>query len=99
MRASETRATFARVIAGDLQPDQPILRFDPAIDRAIHFAEGEKLLTSSGDLVVLTGKGQSFVKELMRKKGCMEAEKEFLESLGRKLTQMQVDALLSVEAK
>jgi hypothetical protein len=87
------------VIAGNLRPDEAIVRFDPVVDRALQFASGELLVITSGEMVFLTGKGEQFVKLLMKQKECMVVEKKFLASLGRKLTQVQVDAFLTLEAK
>jgi len=87
------------VIAGNIRPDEAIVRFDPVVDRALQFAEGEKLVTTSGEVVLLTNRGSEFVQKLLRQKECMVIEKEFLASLGRKLTQAQVDAFLSLEMK
>jgi hypothetical protein len=99
LRTPEARSTFKRVLAGRLRPDEAIVRFDPVVERALQFAEGEKLVTVSGELVVLTQKGEIFVKSLMRNEDCMLTEKEFLGSLGGKLTQKQVEAFLAWEAK
>lgn len=99
LRSSDARQTFAHVIAGKVRPDEAIVRFDPVVERALQFASGEGLVTLSGEMVFLTDKGEQFVKLLMRQKDCMVVEKEFLNSLGRKLTQVQVDAFLTLEAK
>ncbi len=99
LRTPEARATFAHVIAGNIRPDEAIVRFDPVVDRALQFAEGEKLITTSGEVVILTSRGSEFVQKLLHNKDCMQVEKEFLSSLGRKLTQAQVDAFLSLEAR
>ena len=95
LKTSETRATFAQVLAGRVRPDEAIVRFDPVVDRALQFAEGEKLVTTSGEAVILTEKGQDLVKKLMLNKECLVSEKEFLASLGGKLSQARVDAFLA----
>jgi len=99
LRTPEARQAFVHVIAGNLRPDEAIVRFDPVVDRALQFASGELLVITSGEMVFLTGKGEQFVKLLMKQKECMVVEKKFLASLGRKLTQVQVDAFLTLEAK
>ncbi len=99
LRTPEARATFAQIIGGNIRPDEAIVRFDPVVDRALQFAEGEKLVTASGDLILMTRKGEDFVRKLIRNTDCMVAEKEFLSSLGRKLTQVRVDAFLSWKTK
>jgi urease gamma subunit len=87
------------VIAGDLRPDEAIVRFDPVVERALQFAIGEAVVFVSGDVVFLTDKGQEFVKRLMKQKDCMIAEKQFLSAVGRKLTQLQVESFLATEAQ
>ena len=99
VRTAETREVFLRVLMGQLAPDEAIVRFDPVVDRALHFATGEGLVTVSGELVLLTEKGEHFAKKLIRTKGCMEIEKRFFAAIGRKLTQVQVDAFLTLEER
>jgi hypothetical protein len=95
----EARATFLRVIAGDLAPDEAIVRFDPVVDRALHFAAGEGLITVSGEMIILNEKGDTFVKQLLQNKECMVDEKAFLAAIGRKLTQVQIEAFLTPEPR
>jgi hypothetical protein len=99
IRTPEARETFLRVLTGDLRPDEAIVRFDPVVERALQFAVGEGVVSVSGEIVVLTEKGQEFVKRLMKEKDCMIAEKQFLAAVGRKLTQTQVEAFLTVESQ
>ncbi len=99
IRTTEARTTFLRVISGNIRPDEAFVRFDPVLDRALHFAAGESLISISGDVVLLTDKGEQFIKRLLREKECMAEEKSFLSSIGRKLTQVQVDAFLSLESR
>jgi hypothetical protein len=99
LKTDESRAAFTHVLSGDIRPDEAIVRFDPVVERALQFAEGEKLVSVSGELVVLTNRGEELVKSIVRKKDCMVSEKEFLSSFGRKLTQTQVDSFLSLELK
>jgi hypothetical protein len=99
IRTPEARTTFLRVIAGDMRPDEAIVRFDPVVERALQFAVGEVLVSLSGEYVLLTEKGQEFVKRLTKQKDCMIAEKQFLSSVGRKLTQVQVESFLAAEVR
>jgi hypothetical protein len=96
IRTPESRDAFFHVISGSLRPDEPIVRFDPVVDRALQFAAGESLVTVSGDTVFMTNKGERFVKRLMKEKDCMAEEKLFLSTIGRKLTQIKIDAFLEV---
>lgn len=92
-RNSEAQKTFLKVLDGTMDPDEAIVRFDPVLDRAVHFAVGEQLVFQSGDQLVMTAKGESLVKAVMKDRECMTEEKEFLRKIGRKLTQAQVEAL------
>ena len=82
---------------GALRPDEAIVRFDPVVDRALQFAAGESLVTMLGDMVFLTNKGEQFVKRINKDKQCLTEEKSFLAAIGKKLTQVQVDAFLALE--
>lgn len=99
IRTPGARTTFLHVISGNVRPDEAIVRFDPVLDRALHFAGGELLVAISGEMVLLTDKGEQFVKRLLKQKECMVEEKSFLSSIGRKLTQVQVEAFLMVESR
>jgi hypothetical protein len=99
IRTPAARQAFLHVMSGNLRPDEAIVRFDPVVDRALQFATGESLVTISGDLVFLTDKGEQFVKRLLKEKDCMVEEKSFVSAIGKKLTQVQVDAFLMLEAR
>ncbi len=99
IRTSESRNIFLNVISGILRPDDAIVRFDPVVDRALHFAYGEGLVTVSGDMVFLTDAGEQFAREVLESKETMIQQKEFLKSIGRKLTQTQVEAFLRPEGR
>ncbi|MFB3812675.1 MAG: hypothetical protein ACE14L_01075 [Terriglobales bacterium] len=99
IRTPETRETFLHVITGALRPDEAVVRFDPVVDRALQFAAGESLVTISGDMVFLTENGEQFVKRINKDKECMAEEKSFLAAIGKKLTQVQVDAFFAMEGR
>jgi hypothetical protein len=99
LRTAEARAAFVHVIAGNVRPDEAIVRFDPVVDRALQFAEGEKLITSTGELIIVTDRGNELVKRILKNNDCMLVEKDFLSSLGHKITQKQVEAFLAPEQR
>jgi len=99
IRTPETRETFLHVLTGTLRPDEAVVRFDPVVDRALQFAAGESLITMSGDMVFLTEKGEQLVKHINKDKDCIAEEKSFLAAIGKKLTQVQVDAFFAVEGR
>jgi len=93
-RNADAQRIFLKVLNGTVSPDEAIVRFDPVLDRAVHFAVGEQLVFQSGDQLVMRPKGERLVKAVMQDRECMTAEKLFLKAIGRKLTQVQVEALI-----
>ena len=99
LRTPESRRTLVRIFNSELSPDEAIVRFDPTLERAIHFAEGEKLIAISGEIVFLTDKGQTLVNKINADSNCLLWEKEFLKQIKAKISQKRVDAFLSWEDK
>jgi hypothetical protein len=93
-RNTEARRIFLKILEGSVSPDEAIVRFDPVLDRAVQFSIGEKLVSQSGELLEITPKGEAFVKAIMQDRDCMVDEKLFLERIGRKLSQTQVEVLI-----
>ena len=94
VRTPEAQHAFANVIGGHLRPDAAIVRFDPILDRALQYAEGEKLVLTIGDMVHLQPKGSEFVKRMQRDKECLAQEKAFLSEFTRKFTRDQLDSFI-----
>src|ERR1039458_2419845 len=78
MRTPESRTTLLRILNGELSPDEAIVRFDPTLERALRFADGEKLIVITGDVVFLTDKGETFVNRINSDDDCLRWEKDFL---------------------
>ncbi len=95
VRTPEARLTFRKVINGYVRPDVAIVRFDPILDRALQYAEGEKLILTSGDMVHLQPKGSIYLKKLQHEKECMLQEKAFLTEFTKKFTKDQLDSFVS----
>jgi hypothetical protein len=94
VRTPEAQLAFKNVIGGHLRPDAAIVRFDPILDRALQYAEGEKLILTSGDTVHLQPKGSAYLKRLQREKDCMAQEKSFLTEFTKKFTKDQLDSFI-----
>ena len=94
VRTREAQLAFANVIAGNLRPDAAIVRFDPIMDRALQYAEGEKLVLAGGDVVHLQTKGNAFLKLLYQDKDCLAQEKAFLSDFTKKFTKDQLDSFI-----
>jgi hypothetical protein len=97
MRTPESRTTLIRILNGELSPDEAIVRFDPTLERALRFAEGEKLIVITGEVVFLTDKGETFVNRINSDEDCLRWEKDFLTQIQGKLSQKRVDAFLNWE--
>ena len=95
IRDFKGKAAFTRVLSGERTPDEAIVRFDPVLDRALDLAIGEKLVFLSGDTVFVTPKGELLLKEIKRAKDLLLKEKEFLASIGRKLTKQMLDTFVA----
>jgi hypothetical protein len=95
LRTPESRRTLIRIFNGELSPDEAIVRFDPTLERALHFAEGEKLIAVSGEMVFLTEKGQTLVSKINSDDHCLRWEKDFLKEIRAKISQKRVDAFLN----
>jgi hypothetical protein len=99
LRTPESRQTLIRILNGELSPDEAIVRFDPTLERALRFAEGEKLITASGEMVFLTEKGLTLVSKINSDDDCLHWEKDFLKQIRAKISQKRVDAFLNWEGK
>lgn len=89
------------VLNGNAPPYAIMIRFDPALNRALEFALGEKLVSfeplSSGGLnVSLSDTGLNTAKELDKHKDCFAVEKAFLNEVG-KVTETKIDSILNWE--
>lgn len=93
-RTPSAQQSFRDVIAGQLRPDAAIVRFDPILDRALQYAEGEKLIFTSGATVTLQPKGEEYLKRLQLDRECMVQEKAFLSAFTRKFTKDQLDSFI-----
>lgn len=73
-----------------------IVRFDPAINRAIKFAMADGLVVQlKNGMLKLSEKGKRFVKQI-DKEEVLEKEKLFLKELGTKLTNDKIERLMSL---
>lgn len=93
------RVQFLRVLSGDAAAETLMIRFDPALNRALEFAIAEKLITferpTSGGLnVVLTSQGVESAALLDGIKDCFVSEKVFLKEVG-KVSESTIENILN----
>ncbi|MEU5786189.1 hypothetical protein ABZ754_00480 [Micromonospora purpureochromogenes] len=99
VRSTEHMDLLLTLEAGYDVPDLPIVRIEPAMDRAIDLALGLGFLTAlNGRSFQLTPLGVELVREIERS-AAFFAEREQLARLRGKLTQIQVERLLEWRAQ
>ncbi|SMD16473.1 hypothetical protein [Sporomusa malonica] len=82
--------------AEDRLTSYTLIRFDPAVNRAIKYAITESLIfQQQNGLFRLTEKGKSLVKKIHNIEDLMVNEKSILTSLSNKLTEDKIKALIS----
>jgi len=95
IRHPASRQTLLDVLEGRARPDRAIVRFDPAFNRALDLAKGEKLVEQvSGDRFQLTAKGQLVAEEAMKDEECMTSEKWFMSQIASQVTEAKINKLL-----
>jgi hypothetical protein len=78
----------------DELPDRALVRLEPALDRAIDLAVGLGYLeTNQRRTFTLTERGRAVV-ETVRSSDALAEERAFLDQIGGKVTQREVDRLL-----
>ena len=91
-RSEANHADLIALIEGRMSPDQLIVRFDPACNRAIDFAIGEGLLKRvDGSRIELTESGNALAKEISKDSELYATEKKLAGAIKQKLSEMLVD--------
>lgn len=98
LRSSRNRAEFEQV----REHQQPLFsfqfRFEPALGRAINLAVGEEYVEwVGGNRLQITPKGQRWVKDILQDKSVMQQEREFLERIGKDITEGIATEMITVK--
>ena len=99
IRSAKTRAEFqhARQHHDELFRFQ--FRFDPSLGRAINFAAAEELVEwVGGDRIQITAKGTGFAIEILKEESLMDTEREFLEGIGKRLSESEASEMIKVRS-
>ena len=101
IRNAGDRRVFLDILKGNATADALMVRFDPALNRALEFALGEKLvaferLASGGLNVSLTEIGRRTALELEKYRDCLQHEKAFLYDVG-KVSEAKIENILNWE--
>ena len=97
LRSSKNRAEFEQV----REHQQPLFsfqfRFEPALGRAINLAVGEKLIEwVGGDRLQITAKGKRWVTEILKDEAVMQEERDFLQRIGKSITEPVATEMITV---
>ena len=112
-RTRDSQRAFLEFLTGRRSPSQVIVRYDPSLNRAVHFAFAEGLVMRreiqqalDGEIgtasppyrVLVSPKGRELLKSIHSMDDCFVDLKQFLAAIPEKVTQKQVDMLFSWEA-
>jgi hypothetical protein len=95
VRSAESADTLASFLAGTVRPDQAVVRFEPALDRAAAVARGFGLLRWKGRYWTLTSLGRQALREVDDRRATLTSEKALLARLPSPLSQAAVQRLLA----
>ena len=102
VRDQSTRETFLRMMSGNRQLEDVVVRFDPAFNRALDFAAGEKLVSmekkTTGLVIELLDAGRKLGEVLEKFDDCLKHEREFFETV-KKIPEAKIEELLEWETK
>lgn len=101
-----SQRAFLRFLQGSASPSEVIVRYDPSLNRAIDYALAEGLVlqnegesgqatTSGSHRLVLSSFGQKMAQDIASRSDCLVIEKEFLEVIGHKITQSEIQSLFT----
>lgn len=98
IRTRQTRVTAQRVFAQTLSPSEIVVRVEPWLNRALAFARGATLIDiQGGRSAILTEGGLRLLETLYEDDNLLADEKQFLESVGTKATEKNVDKIMRME--
>ncbi|WP_156028372.1 hypothetical protein [Candidatus Solirubrobacter pratensis] len=97
LRSTRGAEQLGLFLAGELAAEQPAVRYEPALDRAVALAGGLELLTFDRKLWRLNDAGRALVAHLDEDPSLLSDEKQRLAIIGTPLTQAAVSGLLRRE--
>lgn len=89
---------FAEHRSGRDLPHVPVVRFDPALDRAVDIAIGLGLVEITGTTIRLTDAGRAALQQV-RSHELFQRERDLLATLAGKVTQTEVEQFLAVRTR
>jgi hypothetical protein len=99
IRSANSREAFLRRLDGQSAPDEVLVRYDPALNRAIDFARGLGLVIRvSGNRVRLTFAGAGLADVIAEQSDLLAGERVFLEKVRGRVTETAIDKLAKGES-
>jgi len=93
----ENRKDFMRAFRGESDPVALLIRYDPAVIRAINLAVGLGLLAwLSTNRITLTEEGQATLDRVLAKEGVFTDERTFLASFGGRIPMNRINQMLGM---
>jgi hypothetical protein len=97
LRSPKNRAEFEQVREHQQALFSFQFRFEPALGRAINLAVGEKLVEwVGGDRLQITLKGKRWIAEITKDELVMYQEREFLNRIGKSITEPLATEMITV---
>lgn len=94
INSSKRKKELLSLIKGILVSEVTLIRFDPAISRAINYAIADDLIYQQGNgLFRLAGKGKKLIEEIYSDQTLMATEKDFFEELSNKITEEMIEGI------
>jgi len=94
VRSKDNHDDLLTLVNHTLPPDALIVRFDPAVNRAIDLAIGEQLINRvDGSRIELSNSGRGFAEEIFADEQLYLTEKALAASLGHKVSESVVDEI------
>lgn len=93
VRSSDSAERLASFLAGDLRPEEAVVRFEPALNRALALARGLELLGWEGRYWTLREPAREILAAIDGDDDLMSEQKALLGGLDRLLTQKAVTEL------
>ena len=102
VRTAETREALLRMIEGRRRLEDIPVRFDPALNRALHYAAAEGLVNieskTTGSVISMQSAGEIIANLIYKTRDCMETEKAFFDRVRGRMPETKVKELLDWEA-
>ena len=93
----ENRPDFIRAYRGESDPAALLIRYDPAVIRAINLAVGLGLLSwHSRNRLTLTGEGETTLDRVLTNDGVLADERAFLADFGGRIPMNRINQMLGI---